>query len=138
MSTLKKVAVMLVFADGGAVEVFDPKSGRWCICHDPSWSWESLDYRIAPKTLSPKDVRRAEIVAAYEAGAEIEYRQYGSDRWIETGEPLWRWKDFEYRVKETKPTLVTYYSPDGATLTFVRGSKCHKRYAESLKWTELT
>lgn len=142
MTTLQeKIEVMQAFADGEAIEGCNPGwSVEWVRCPHPTWDWVACEYRIAPKTLSPEEARRAEIVAAYEAGAEIEccerYERVPS--WAVVREPAWCWKYYNYRVKEPEPALVTFYATDGATLVFIRGSARHKRYTKMSGWTELT
>lgn len=52
MDIKEKIAVMQAFADGKKIEIClinaDPIK-KWFVCYDPTWNWDSFDYRIKPE-----------------------------------------------------------------------------------------
>lgn len=76
MKTAKEVyEVMKAFEEGKEIEIY--QYFRWTPCKEPTWDWESNDYRIKPEKVEPK------------------YRPYESvDEWV---------KDFDERFPSKRP-----------------------------------
>ena len=52
MKTLaEKIAVMQAAERGEQIEC-KATSGGWQVAEDPSWNWFTLDYRVAPRTMT--------------------------------------------------------------------------------------
>ncbi|MBK8117407.1 MAG: hypothetical protein IPK44_24275 [Candidatus Accumulibacter sp.] len=57
--------------------------------------------------MTPKEI--INVVAAYENGKKIEYREKNSNTiWIEAIEPLWNFAALDFRVKEKEKELYQY------------------------------
>lgn len=59
----RKAEVMLAFAEGKEIEIGRPGEPCWMEITEPSWSWESCEYRI-----KPSEPRRCE--ASYAKGKQ--------------------------------------------------------------------
>ena len=57
-------------------------------------------------TLQEQTKQKIEVMQAYLAGKEVEYRlKDGSTFWMDISNPIWAWDTFDYRVKpEAKPS----------------------------------
>jgi len=72
-----------------------------------------LDYMIA-------------VMKAAKEGKKIEGRHYGGDWWEVKHEPLWNWRDIDYRIKpEEQPEECDIYVPYESAEEFLQGQKEH-------------
>lgn len=56
MTTTEMVSVMQAHADGKEIEVTFKGDGEWVATKNPSWDWNTFEYRIKPEPPKPKCV----------------------------------------------------------------------------------
>lgn len=49
---------------------------------------------------------KAEVMIAHTLGQEIQVRVSEAEQWIDTGNPLWDWKNLDYRVKPKEKRTI--------------------------------
>lgn len=49
MTTKEKIEVMKAYEDGKTIQAYDLEQNKWVNCHNPTWNWDTLDYRIKPE-----------------------------------------------------------------------------------------
>lgn len=50
MTTQEKIEVMQAYEDGKTIQSYDLEQDKWVNCHNPTWNWDTLDYRIKPES----------------------------------------------------------------------------------------
>lgn len=56
--------------------------------------------------MTPEETKAAaEVMLAWAEGKKVEFRSIGGGAWHETGNPVWEWKRFEYRIAIEKPSI---------------------------------
>jgi len=109
----RRTDLVQAFLDGKTIECRPiPRIGmffEWTVVVDPTWLWDSIEYRIQPEDPVKKhrelSRKRAEVMLAYAQGSMVEYRydrRLEEDSWESIEVPCWDWSTCEYRVVDAK------------------------------------